>query len=191
MTGSLVRRIFDEHRRVLVPLLAALVINVVAYAALVYPLSQRVANVAQRNQSAELALTAARADYAQAAGLVTGKSRAASELTTFYTKVLPADLPAARRLTHLRLAQLAREAGVQLGHETLEPDEKRKGSSLARLQGTMDLVGSYAAIRRFIHQLEVAPEFVVIDNVQLSEEGQGDNLKVRVALSTYYRVAAS
>ena len=190
MTGALVRRIFDEYRRVLVPLLAALAINVVAYAALVYPLSQRVANVAQRNEAAALALTAARADYAQATGLVTGKSRAATELTTFYTKVLPADLPAARRLTHLRLAQLARESGVQLGHETLEPEEKRKGS-LARLQGTMDLVGSYAAIRRFIHQLEVSPEFVVIDNVQLSEEGQGENLKVQVALSTYYRVAAS
>ena len=191
MTDTLLRRIFTEYRRVIVPLVAALIINIVAYAALVYPLSQRVANVAERNQTAAQALTAARADYAQAAGLVSGKSRASTELATFYTKVLPADLPAARRLTHLRLAQLARESGVELGHETLEPDERRKDSSLERLRGTMELVGSYAAIRRFIHQLEVAPEFVVIDNVQLSEEAQGDNLKVQVELSTYYRVAAS
>ena len=190
MTGTLLRRIFDEHRRIIVPLIAALVIDIVAYALLVYPLSQRVANMADRNQAAARALTAARADYAQAAGTVSGKSRASTELATFYTKILPADLPAARRLTHLRLAQLAREAGVLLGHETLEPDEKRKGS-LIRLKGTMDLVGSYAAIRRFIHQLEVSPEFVVIDNVELSEDAQGDNLKVQVELSTYYRNMAA
>jgi Tfp pilus assembly protein PilO len=190
MTGPLVRRIFDEHRAVVVPLIAALAINIVGYALLVYPLSQRVANVAERNQAAAQALTAARADYAQAAGLVSGKSRASTELATFYTKVLPADLSAARRLTHLRLAQLARDSGVQLDHETLEPDDRREGS-LARLKGTMDLVGSYPAIRRFIHQLEVSPEFVVIDNVQLSDASEGDRLQVKVELSTYYRTTAS
>ena len=190
MTRSLLRRAFDEHRRVFVPLLALLALNIVAYAVLVYPLSQRVANVAQRNEAAARALTAARAEYAQATGTVTGKSRASTELATFYTKVLPPDLPGARRLTYLRLAQLAREAGVQIGHETLEPDSARKGT-LARLKGTMDLVGSYAAIRRFIHELEIAPEFVVLDNVALSEDPGGENLRVQIALSTYYRNAAS
>ena len=190
MTRSLLRRAFHEHRRVFVPLLAVLAIDLAAFALLVYPLSQRVANVAQRNQAAARALTAARADYQQAAGTVSGKARAATELTTFYTKVLPVDLAGARRVTHLRLAQLAREAGVQLSHETLEPDDQRKGT-LSRLKGTMDLVGSYSAIRRFIHELEVAPEFVVLDNVALSEERDGDNLQVSIELSTYYRNGAS
>jgi Tfp pilus assembly protein PilO len=191
MSTSLTRRVFAEYRRVITPLAAALVLNIAAYAFFVYPLSQRVANVAQRNQNAEQALTAARADYAQATGTVTGKTRAAEELNTFYSKVLPADFPAARRLIHLRLAQLARRSNLQMDRVTYEPDEKRKGS-LTRLNITMDLAGPYAAMRTFIHELEISSEFVVIDNIELSEESDGDNqLKVKVDLSTYYRNQAS
>jgi hypothetical protein len=57
VSTSLTRRVFDEYRRVITPLAAALVLNIAAYAFFVYPLSQRVANVAQRNQDAEQALT--------------------------------------------------------------------------------------------------------------------------------------
>jgi Tfp pilus assembly protein PilO len=188
---TLNRRVFEEHRRAILPLAAALALNVAAYALLVYPLSQRVANVAQRNAAAEQALTAARADYAQASGTVTGKTRASQELNTFYTKVLPPDFAGARRLTHLRLAQLARQSNLQLDHVNYEPDEKRKGS-LSRVSITMELAGTYPAMRTFIHQLETSPEFVVIDNVELSEEAEGESLlKVRLQLSTYYRNAAS
>jgi hypothetical protein len=42
-------------------------------------------------------------------------------------------------------------------------------------------------MRTFIHQLETAPEFVVIDNVELTEEDAGNELKVKLQLSTYYR----
>ena len=42
-----------ERRRVVVPLLVALVVNVVLYAGVVYPLSQRVANIEQRDRNAE------------------------------------------------------------------------------------------------------------------------------------------
>ena len=191
MSIALTRRILDEYRRVIMPLAAALILNVAAYVFLVYPLSQRVANVAQRNQNAEQALTAARADYGQATGTVTGKTRAAEELNTFYTSVLPSDFSAARRLIHLRLAQLARQANLQMTHVNYDPDERRKGS-LARLNITMDLSGTYPAMRSFIHQLETSPEFVVIDNIELSEESEGDSqLKVKVDLSTYYRNQAS
>jgi hypothetical protein len=49
-----------------------------------------------------------------------------------------------------------------------------------------------AAMRTFIHELETSPEFVVIDNIELSEESDGDSqLKVKVDLSTYYRNQAS
>jgi Tfp pilus assembly protein PilO len=188
---TLTRRILDDHRRTVMLLAAALVLNILAYALLVYPLSQRVANVSERNEAAEQALAAARGDYAQATGTVNGKTRAAQELNTFYTQVLPTDQAGARRLTHLRLAQLARQSNLRQDHETFEPDEKRKGS-LARLKITMDLSGTYPAMRTFIYRLESSPEFVVIDNVELSEDTQGENqLKVRLALSTYYRNAAS
>jgi hypothetical protein len=56
----------------------------------------------------------------------------------------------------------------------------------------MVLAGTYAEMRDFIYQLETAPEFVVIDNIQLAEgtETTG-SLVVTLDLSTYFRVAAS
>ena len=51
----------------------------------------------------------------------------------------------------------------------------------------MVLSGTYADMRDFMYQLETAPEFVVIDNVQLAG-GDGDgSLVVTLDLSTYYR----
>ena len=155
----------------------------------VYPLSERVANVEQRTQQAEQALAAARAEHAQASGTLTGKDRAATELATFYKDVLPADLSGARRMTQLRLAQLARDSGLSFERNSYEPLTQRD-STLTRLRITMQLSGTYAEIRTFLHQLETAPEFVVIDNVELAEGAESGRLTVTLELSTYYRGAA-
>jgi Tfp pilus assembly protein PilO len=186
---SLTRRLITEHRRIIVPLGVALLLNVVVYAFVVYPLSQRVANVEQRNQAAEQSLKAARADYQQANGTLTGKDRASTELATFYKDVLPPDLSGARRLTQLRLQQLARQSGLSFERAGYEPKPERD-STLTRLNITMVLSGSYANIRTFIYQLETAPEFVVIDNVSLAEGADSGQLVVTLQLSTYYRNSA-
>jgi Tfp pilus assembly protein PilO len=186
---ALVRRVMREHRRVVVPLAILLGINVLLYAAVVYPLSQRVANIEQRDRNAEDQLQAAQRDHAQAAGTLTGKDRAAAELATFYKDVLPPDLPGARRLTSLRLAQLARQSSLKFLHATYEPVIERN-RTLTRLKIEMLLSGSYADMRAFIHQLETAPEFVVIDNVELGEGAEGGALSVKLHLSTYYRDTA-
>lgn len=192
MNSGLNHRIFDEYRRIIVPLIVALVANVLVYAIFVYPLSQRVANVAQRNLTAAASLASAQREYAIASGTVNGKSRASRELNTFYTDVLPTDLAAARRLTHLRLAQLARQSGLRLQDATYAPEGRRRDSSLDRLQIRMELTGAYPAFRTFIHQLEASPDFVVIDNLELSEETDGQSqLTVRLDMSTYYRHPAS
>ena len=187
---ALVRRVMAEHRRLVVPLLIALGVNLVAYTAIVYPLSRRVANVAERDQAAEQALAQARSEHAQASGTLTGKARAATELTTFYNDVLPHDLSGARRLTYLRLSQLARESNLRLESGSYEPVTDR-GSTLIRLKIQLMLTGAYGDMRAFIHQLETAPEFVVIDNVELAEGADGGALGVTLELSTYYRNAAS
>ena len=189
LLGPLARRVITEHRRVVLPLAIALVVNILVYAFAVYPLSQRVANVEQRTATAEQSLAAARAEYARANGTLTGKDRAATELTTFYKNVLPQDLSGARRMTQLRLKQLAREAGLQFQRDTYEPVTERN-STLTRLRITMQLSGSYANMRTFIHQLEISPEFVVIDNVVLSEGADTGALGVTLELSTYYRTGA-
>src|SRR5258705_2556464 len=148
------------------------------------------ANIEQRDRTAEAQLLAAQREHAQAAGTLTGKDRAAAELATFYKDVLPDDLAGARRLTHLRLAQLARESNLKFLRATFE-SVVTKESTLAQLKIEMVLSGSYANVRAFIHQLETAPEFVVIDNIELGQGADGGLLGVTLHLSTYYRDTAS
>ena len=182
----LLRRAALEHRRPLMILGLVCAANVLVYALLVYPLSEQVANVEQRDQAAELALTEARLEHARASGTLTGTARATTELETFYNDVLPRDLAGARRLTFLRLAQLARDTNLQYERASYEPDTE-DGSALTRLQIEMVLLGDYADMRDFMYRLETAPEFVVIDNVQLNEDSAGDgSLVVTLDLSTYY-----
>jgi Tfp pilus assembly protein PilO len=186
----LLRRVVQEHRRTMLILGGLLLVNIALYAAVVYPLGQRVANIEQRDQAADQALAAARADYAQANGTLTGKDRASIELTTFYRDVLPASLPDARRLTNARLPQLAQQSGLNFERSEYEVEVDRD-STLRRLRLEMILSGSYAEMRTFIHQLETSPEFVVIDNVSLAEEDANvGSLVVTVRLSTYYRDVA-
>ena len=149
---ALVRRVMAEHRRLIIPLAVGLIVNLLAYALIVYPLAQRVANVTQRDQEAEQSLARASAEYGQASGTLTGKARASRELTSFYTEVLPKDLSGARRLTYLRLAQLARESNLRFDSGSYKPVDER-GSTLTRLKIELVLGGSYADIRTFIHSL--------------------------------------
>ena len=184
------RRVLAEHRRVVVPLAIGLLVNVLVYALFVYPLAQRVANVEQRNQAAGRSLTAAQAEFAQANGTLTGKDRASTELATFYKDVLPMDLSAARRLTQLRLRQLARQSDLRFDRDRYEELDVRD-STLRRLKITMVLTGSYEDMRTFIYQLETSEEFVIIDNVELAgstTETTGAQV-VTLELSTYFRDA--
>lgn len=183
--SALARRVFDENRKPITWLAAGLVINVLVYAFGVYPLSQRVANVSERNDTAAKALAAARQENQQASGALTGKDQAVNKLDKFYTEVLPRDLASARALTHVRLAQLARMHNLRYERAQSEPI-LAKDSKLTQLKVQMSLGGSYAGVRGFLHSLETAPQFVVIDNVVLGES-EGDSLQLTLNLSTYYR----
>jgi Tfp pilus assembly protein PilO len=186
----LLKRAIAERRRLVLGLAVAFTVNALVYALVAYPLSQRVANVEQRDQAAEQALTEARVEHTQASGTLNGKARASAELATFYRDVLPQDLAGARRLTYLRLARLARDSNLQYERASYDPTVEAD-SSRTRLRIQMVLSGTYADMRDFIYRLETAPEFVVIDNVQLAEGSDGNgSLVVTLDLSTYFRNAA-
>ena len=189
LQATLARRVFAENRKPIIGLAAGLVINLVIYGFGVYPLSERVANVTQRNDTAARALASARQENAQASGALSGKDEAVTKLAKFYTEVLPRDLANARQLTHLRLAQLARMHNLHYGRAQSEP-VLTKDSKLTQLKVEMSLGGSYAGVRGFLHSLETAPQFVVIDNVVLSESGDSDDrVELTLNLSTYFRSA--
>ena len=195
MTGggtALLRRAAREHRRVLMPLAIALVANVLAYAFGVYPLSQRVANIEQREEAAARELAAARQEHARATGTLTGKDRAAQELERFYAEVLPRDFPAARRLTSVRVPQLATQLNIAVDRRTATPPRQERESTLIPYTTQIELAGRYRDIRTFLYQLESSPEFVVIDNITLAEEDEETGLlELKLDLTTYYRAPAS
>lgn len=187
-SSALLRRVAQEHRRTLLPLAIVLVVNVLVYGLAVYPMAQRVANIEQSSREAQNQLAAARQEFDQANGMLTGKDKAAQELTAFYATVLPKGFVGARRLTTLRLLQLADAADLVLVGSLSAQTVVLADSTLKQLKMQMDLAGSYPNLRGFIHQLEDSPDFVVIDNVALSDGADdGGTLVVSLQMSTYYR----
>jgi len=184
---TLLRRILTEKRALAVPLIVALLINVVVYVIVVYPLGVKSAGTVDRAAAATAALKAAERDRAAAADLLNGKARAEEELSTFYDKLLPEDMVAARRITYARLPALARKSNVRYQAGTFDIDEEAKNSRLGRMHIRMILQGEYEDVRRFIYELETSPEFVIIDDVTLTQADVGKPLSLTIELSTYYR----
>jgi len=184
---TLLERILREKRSIIVPLLIALVVNILAYVLLVRPLGIRSASAAERAQAASAAAAAAERDRDAARDLVAGKSLAEQELSTFYGKVLPPTLSAARRSTYAPLPALARKTNVRYdaSRSTIEPV---KDQQLGRLRISMVLEGNYDSFRRFIYELETAPAFVIIDDVTLAQADPNGPLAVSLELSAYYRM---
>lgn len=181
-----IRRILTDKRRYILPVIALLLADLALYAVAVYPLSLRVQAIEARAGEAARALASAEQSLASVRALEQGKSRAAEELRRFYTQVLPQDLAGARRITYLRLAQLAERAGLQSDRRSLAPVAE-SDRTLERLQITMVLEGDYEDVRSFIHQLETSPEFVVIDDVALTEGAdEASPLILTLQLSTYF-----
>src|SRR5829696_4639323 len=183
------KRVMDEKRRLIWPLTVALLLNVVLFAIVVFPLSRKVATGEQQASAAETALLTAKRDYSNARQTVTGKTQADAELAKFYKDVLPPDLSGARRITYLRIPQLAQRTNLRLETQSSAPSLLR-GGDLGKLTQQAVLRGEYRDIRRFIHQLETAPEFLVLERVELSqnENDTDKGITVTIQVATYFRV---
>ena len=181
------RRIVSENRRIVYILAAALVINAALYALVVYPLSQRVASGEQEAGESTRGLVAARKTFDAARGTVSGKKEADVELQKFYEEILPPDLSGARRILYPRLDQMARKANLTPGAYRFHPEEGQAGD-LRKITMTMNLTGEYGSVRRFIHELETAPEFLVLESVTVTTTADGDRrLNLTAQVATYYR----
>jgi len=185
----LVRRVVQEHRRAVVIIGAVFVLNVLLYVSVVRPWNQSVANIEQRTLAAEQARAAAQTEFNRANGTLTGKDRATKELETFYSKVLAQDLSGARRLTYGRVQRLAQEYRLAYEGSRYEPLAERD-STLTKLKVNVELNGTYNNMRSFIHAIETAPQFVVIENISLAEGTNEGSLRLAMDLSTYYRSAS-
>jgi hypothetical protein len=186
--NELLRRVFAENRSLVLTLVVALVANIAVYALVVRPRGVKAAGAADRAAAAAGAVRAAELELAAARALVEGKRRADEELNAFYQRVLPADLSAARRMTYASLPALARKTNVRYEQRRSSVEEPNDEARLGRLAIRMVLQGEYESLRNFIFQLESAAEFVIIDDVTLTESNTNEPETLTIDLSTYFRL---
>lgn len=180
-------RVTRDYRSWIVVLGIGLAANLAVLLLVVVPMFSAADAVERRAINAAGALADARAELAAAEQTRDGSAQAAKDLQRFYGEVLPADVAAARRITHLKLSQMAREHDVMFQRSAASPEEIR-GSSLRRLRVSYALAGDYNDVRALIYDIEIAPDFLVIDNVFLSEGlDPQEPLTLNLELSTYYQ----
>ena len=182
-------RVVADHRRWLVPVGIVLAINVIVLLAVVLPLRQAVQSGSARADASAQALREAMADLNEAEATRDGQTQASADLVRFYAEVLPSDFATARRMTGLKLQQLARAHDVdfQGGAATTET---LRDSTVERMHVNYALTGDWDDIRQMIYEIETGPDFLVIDNVQLAEGAEANApLSLALELSTYYRIS--
>ena len=183
---TLLKRILHEKLTLVTIVGVILAIDFGLYALGVYPLSNKVSQSETRAAAADGQLGQMRAAYADATEISANKDSADRELQRFYTDVLPVDLAEARSISSPFLVTLAEEANLVLERRT-NVSERERESRLARLRTTMVLAGEYEDIRQFIYELETAPEFILIEEVMLSQGDESDEeLVLTLGVSTYY-----
>ncbi len=183
---KLLRRVIVEKRAALVPIAVAILGNLAVYLFIVYPLHRRVSSAEARMTAATRAQRDAERELASARATLAGKQLAEEQLQRFYHQILPGSLAAARRAVYVRVGQLAAESNVRYERHTLQ-ETRDKDSRLTRLEITVTLDGAYQDIRRFIHAIETAPEFLAIDNMALTLRNEPNApLILTLAVSTYF-----
>jgi Tfp pilus assembly protein PilO len=181
-------RIIADHRRSLTPVAILLAINLVVLFAVVTPMRRSAESGTSQAQESATALNAAIADLRNAEATRDGQAQASKDLERFYGEVLPQNLASARRMTQLRLPQLARSHDVRFQRDATDAQELRD-SPLERLTVSFELEGDWDDIRQLIYKIETGPDFIVIDNVSLAEGASASApLSLALEISTYYRV---
>lgn len=181
-------RVVADHRRALIPVGIVLAVNIVVLTAVVMPMRRSVASGTTQASESAAALSAAIADLQEAEAMRDGQAQAGKDLERFYGEVLPPNFAAARRMMGLRLAQLAASHDVTLLRGAATP-ERLRDSPLERLTVSYSLEGDWEDVRQFIYEIETGPDFIVIDNVGLTEgEGGASPVALALDISTYYRV---
>lgn len=187
---TLWRRVYQERRRVLLPLSLAVIINLAVLLLGVIPLSRSVVSAENAAVQAAVDLANARLVEKQARDAAGSRSRADQELVRFYSEVLPRDFATASRTANRWLQEAARESGLEFKGSHFDWDEIRD-SRLSRAYSTVTLAGRYADVRRFLYSVETAQEFIVVEKVALAQTdstgaGSSSPIEVSLTVSTYF-----
>jgi Tfp pilus assembly protein PilO len=181
-------RILADRRLVVTALALLGVLNLVGLGLVIGPMRSRVQGLTQRATVASLAASAAARDLTEARQTSEGSVTAVRDLQRFYTQVLPGTQPAARQITFVRLAQLARESNLSYDHRAFDQEVPDRDGVLTRATLTMSVFGSYRDLRQFLYALETSEDFVVIRDVRVvQKEDPTEPLEAALTLSTYFK----
>ena len=184
---SLTRRVYADRRKVMLPLLVFLIVNL-AVVGVVFYLESDVDAAEAARQQAILDLGTAKKAETDAKAQRISKERADVELRTFYSDVLPKNLASAVSVTNFWLGRIAAESRLAFRVGNYDHEQVR-GSQLTKVTGEIKLTGEYADVRRFLYDVETAEEFVIIEKVELSQPNtvQGSSqLELSLSIATYY-----
>jgi len=183
------RRVYDERRKIVLPLLVFLFANVAVLALAVLPLRRSVVGYQEQVRDQTMKLAQARLDNKKMTAARASKEQADAELKKFYSEVLPTDQPSSMRLVLFWVSQAAKEARVNFESSTAGYETVRE-SKLQKVKTHVILRGDYQDIRRFLYVLETAQQFVIVENVELGQSGASQanqgTLEVGLDVATYY-----
>ena len=173
------------RRRLLIPAIALLAANVVAFFAYTSPRSKSERTTAER-------AVALRAEVAQERARVEGVRERARTITTNTADVAKFYESLGRKDSLLTVQEaivgIGRQLGLQLGSRSYSNESVKGSDSLARFRITMPISGSYPQIASFLQRLESLPHFVTVDSISLREDGSpgGRTTNLNVVLSLYF-----
>jgi Tfp pilus assembly protein PilO len=182
-------RVYAEKRPLVLAIAVGALLNLAVYAAVIYPRTSSAGALEARAQAAALQRMQAQADLNAAEATRTGQERAAKQLAQFYDSVLPQGAKGARQITYRLVSTLADETNLDYDRGTIQEKHERD-SDLDHLDMSLVLEGDYRDVRRFIHRIETAPEFLVIRDISLMQGEKNAPLTLTVQLSTYYKAGS-
>ena len=181
------RRILRAKRLVICVVGAILAVDIALYLFVLYPYTVRNGNHVRERLAVIADQAFATRERQTINKMVEAKADAEAQLDRFYREVLPQGLAGARVQSFARLTALAVRHDLIMERRSSSPIGL-ENSLLSRLDISMLLQGEYRDLRRFIYDVEVGDEFLVIEEVVLRRNGAASDGEVLdIGLSTYYR----
>jgi Tfp pilus assembly protein PilO len=172
------------RRRLLVPALVLLALNVGAYVAYTHPRSVRERTIAARAVTLrdEVARERSRVEaLRQRARTIEGN---AADVDRFYKS-----LGTKGALLEIQedIVGAARQLGLTLGNRSYGNDTVKGSNSLSRFRITVPMSGTYRQVASFLQRIETLPHFVTVDSISLREDNdRGRSTNLNVVLSIYF-----
>jgi Tfp pilus assembly protein PilO len=176
------------RRRLLVPFLALLALNAIAFGAYTLPRTWQ-----ERNREARVVTL--RAEVERERRVLSDLKhqedvvrRNAEDVKHFYDETLGTRSKAYVG-TLEDILKMARQPGLQAGSRSFRPEEV-KGLPVTQVSLTLPIEGSYKQLVGFLSSVEKSPRFLTVDKVALRESHgreEGSKGALSVALSAYFR----